>query len=52
MNHAKVFFGTDSAAPGASDQWLVPLTARYVRTTGTLASGSVKALATFTMSSD
>ena len=56
----KISYGPDSAAPGTTNQWLVgaapngalsiPLSARYVRTTGTLAAGSVKALATFTMS--
>ncbi|WP_159462931.1 fimbrial protein [Caballeronia telluris] len=60
VNDAKVAYGPDSAAPGTTSQWLVgaapngalsiPLSARYVRTTGTLASGLVKALATFTMS--
>ncbi|SAL40609.1 type-1 fimbrial protein subunit A [Caballeronia choica] len=59
-NDMKISFGPDSAAPGTTNQWLVgaapngalgiPLSARYVRTTGTLAAGSVKALATFTMS--
>lgn len=54
-----VAFGPDSATPGNANQWTVgsspdgtlqiPLTARYVRT-GTVAPGSVKALATFTMS--
>ncbi|MBP0592723.1 type 1 fimbrial protein [Paraburkholderia sp. LEh10] len=54
-----VSFGADSAAPGNTNQWVigdspdgtlqVPLSARYVRT-GTVSSGSVKALATFTMS--
>lgn len=54
-----VAFGADSAAPGNANQWAVgaspngtlqiPLTARYVRT-GTVSAGSVKALATFTMS--
>jgi type 1 fimbria pilin len=59
-NDMKISYGPDSAAPGTTNQWLVgaapngalgiPLSARYVRTTGTLAAGSVKALATFTMS--
>ncbi|ALL68001.1 Fimbrial protein precursor [Paraburkholderia caribensis MBA4] len=54
-----VAFGPDSAAPGNTNQWTigdspngtlqVPLTARYVRT-GSVSAGSVKALATFTMS--
>lgn len=54
-----VSFGADSAAPGNPNQWLignspngvlqVPLTARYVRT-GNVSPGTVKALATFTMS--
>ncbi|AMV46692.1 fimbrial protein [Paraburkholderia caribensis] len=54
-----VSFGADSAAPGNANQWLigdspngkllVPLGARYVRT-GTVSAGSIKALATFTMS--
>jgi len=54
-----VSFGPDSAAPGNTNQWLigdspngvlqVPLTARYI-STGTVAAGTVKALATFTMS--
>lgn len=54
-----VSFGPDSATPGNTNQWSigtspngtlqVPLTARYVRT-GDVSAGSVKALATFTMS--
>ncbi|MGB8419905.1 fimbrial protein [Paraburkholderia sp.] len=54
-----VLFGEDSAVPGNANQWLignspngtlsVPLTARYIRT-DTVSGGSVKALATFTMS--
>ncbi|WP_211606477.1 fimbrial protein [Paraburkholderia nemoris] len=54
-----VLFGADSAASGNQNQWLigdspngtlpVPLTAQYIRT-GTVSGGSVKALATFTMS--
>jgi type 1 fimbria pilin len=54
-----VAFGPDSAAPGNTNQWSlgaapngslnVPMTARYVRT-GALSPGSVRALATFTMS--
>ncbi|MDR5753575.1 MULTISPECIES: fimbrial protein [unclassified Caballeronia] len=56
----KIGYGPDSAAPGTTNQWLVgaapngalsiPLFVRYVRSTGPLASGLVKALATFTMS--
>ncbi|GAB7524684.1 fimbrial protein [Paraburkholderia sp. 2C] len=56
---APVSFGPDSAAPGNLNQWTVgdspngilkvPLTARYVRT-GLVSAGTVKALATFTMS--
>jgi len=59
-NDMKISYGPDSAAPGTTNQWLVgaapngnlkiPLSARYVRTAGALAAGSVKALATFTMS--
>jgi type 1 fimbria pilin len=54
-----VAFGPDSATPGNLNQWkagtspngqlLVPLTARYVRT-GTVSPGTVRALATFTLS--
>jgi type 1 fimbria pilin len=54
-----VYFGPDSAAPGNTNQWLignspagallVPMQARYIRT-GAVSPGSVKALATFTMS--
>lgn len=54
-----VNFGPDSAVPGNTNQWplgaspngplKVPLTARYVRT-GAVSAGTVKALATFTMS--
>ncbi|MEZ0600691.1 fimbrial protein [Paraburkholderia sp. IW21] len=54
-----VMFGADSAATGNKNQWLigdsvagpmqVPLTARYI-STGTVSAGTVKALATFTMS--
>jgi type 1 fimbria pilin len=56
---APVAFGPDSPTPGNTNQWTigaspngtlqVPLTARYVRT-GNVSAGSVKALATFTMS--
>ncbi len=52
-------YGADSATPGNTNQWTVgaspngslqiPMTARYVRT-GAVSAGSVKALATFTMS--
>jgi type 1 fimbria pilin len=54
-----VSFGADSATPGNTNQWLIgdspngqlqlPLTARYV-STGAVSPGTVKALATFTMS--
>ncbi|KIG06730.1 type-1 fimbrial protein subunit A [Caballeronia concitans] len=54
-----VAFGPDSALPGNTNQWTVgsspngtlqvPLTARYVRT-GAVNAGTVRALATFTMS--
>ncbi|WP_246216547.1 fimbrial protein [Paraburkholderia agricolaris] len=54
-----VTFGADSSASGNPGQWLigasvngplnVPLSARYIRT-GTVSAGSVKALATLTMS--
>lgn len=54
-----VLFGADSAAVGNANQWLigdspngvlqVPLTARYI-STGSVTAGTVKALATFTMS--
>jgi type 1 fimbria pilin len=54
-----VSFGLDSAAPGNPNQWLigaspngplqVPLTARYIRT-GAVSAGTVRALATFTLS--
>ena len=47
-NDVKISYGPDSAAPGTTNQWLVgaapngalsiPLSARYVRTTGTLAA--------------
>ncbi|MDR5838930.1 fimbrial protein [Caballeronia sp. LZ034LL] len=55
-----VSFGPDSAAGGTVNQWIagtsaggamrVPLTARYVRSSGTLVLGSVNGKATFTMS--
>ncbi|WP_232470848.1 fimbrial protein [Caballeronia hypogeia] len=54
-----VVFGADSATPGNANQWpigdspngmlQIPLTARYVRT-GAVTAGTVKGLATFTMS--
>ncbi|MFM0081687.1 fimbrial protein [Paraburkholderia sediminicola] len=60
LNHGlPISFGPDSATVGNTNQWLigaspngplqVPLTARYINT-GTVAAGTVKALATFTMS--
>ena len=55
-----IAYGPDSAVAGNTNQWSagtaaggdmqIPLSARYVRTTGTLVPGSVKGLATFTMS--
>ncbi|SOE99173.1 Pilin (type 1 fimbria component protein) [Burkholderia sp. OK233] len=55
-----IAYGPDSAAAGNQNQWLagtatggpmtIPLTAQYVRTPGTVAPGTVKGLATFTMS--
>jgi type 1 fimbria pilin len=55
-----IAYGPDSATAGNMNQWSVgtasgglmqiPLTARYVRTTGTLIPGAVKGTATFTMS--
>ncbi|MEM5384321.1 fimbrial protein [Paraburkholderia phymatum] len=55
-----VAFGPDSAVAGNTNQWSagtaaggtmqIPLTARYVRTSGTLVPGSVAGRATFTMS--
>jgi len=55
-----IAYGADSPAADNLNQWSagtalggpmsIPLTARYVRTTGTLNAGPVKALATFTMS--
>jgi len=54
-----VLFGPDAAGPGVDNQWLIgaspngllllPLTAQYIRT-GDVSPGSVRALATFTMS--
>jgi type 1 fimbria pilin len=59
-NDVKISYGPDSATLGTTNQWLVgaapngnlkiPLSARYVRTAGALAAGSVNGLATFTMS--
>ncbi|MFM0730240.1 hypothetical protein PQQ52_07035 [Paraburkholderia sediminicola] len=55
-----IAYGPDSAAAGNTNQWLagtaaggsmnIPLTAQYVRAAGPLAGGTVKGLATFTMS--
>ncbi|MFL9920871.1 fimbrial protein [Paraburkholderia fungorum] len=55
-----IAFGADSPAADNLNQWSagtavagpmsIPLTARYVRTTGALNAGTVKGLATFTMS--
>ena len=55
-----ISYGADSATAGNSNQWSagtaaggamqIPLTAQYIRTTGTLVPGSVKGAATFTMS--
>jgi type 1 fimbria pilin len=61
LNGATVIaYGPDSATAGNVNQWSagtapggpmqIPLTARYVRTTGRLVPGSVKGTATFTMS--
>jgi type 1 fimbria pilin len=54
-----ISFGPDSAVAGNTNQWMigdapngqlnVPLIARYIRT-GTVSAGTVKALATFTLS--
>ncbi|WP_082779101.1 fimbrial protein [Burkholderia sp. PAMC 28687] len=54
-----VSFGPDAAGPNVPNQWLIgaspngvlvlPLTAQYIRT-GNVTAGSIKALATFTMS--
>jgi type 1 fimbria pilin len=59
-NGKPVLFGPDSASVGAENQFSIgnnlsgfvsiPLTARYIRTSLTSRAGSVKALATFTMS--
>lgn len=56
---APVSFGPDSSDPSTTNQWVigaspngplqVPLTARYVRT-GDVEAGTIRALATFTMS--
>lgn len=53
-------YGPDSSAAGNTNQWFVtqtgnatvniPLTARYVQTGNQVKPGTVKALATFTMS--
>ncbi|MFM0241098.1 fimbrial protein [Paraburkholderia phytofirmans] len=55
-----IAYGPDSAAAGNMNQWLagrsaggpmtIPLTAQYVRASGALVPGTVKATATFTMS--
>jgi type 1 fimbria pilin len=55
-----VAFGPDSAVAGNTNQWLagtatggvmnIPLTVQYVRTSGEWTPGTVKGLATFTMS--
>jgi type 1 fimbria pilin len=55
-----VAYGPDSAVAGNQNQWFVgkstvgvmniPLTARYIRTAGALALGTVNSAATFTMS--
>jgi type 1 fimbria pilin len=55
-----VAYGPDSSIIGNANQWLagkssngqmsVPLTARYIRTSGPLVPGSVKGAITFTMS--
>lgn len=55
-----VAHGLDSAVAGNTNQWLagtaaggamtIPLTVQYVRTTGAPTPGTVKGLATFTMS--
>jgi type 1 fimbria pilin len=59
-NSSPIRFGPDSAMAGAENQFSVgnnlsgaisiPLTARYVRTSANITAGSVKGLATFTMS--
>jgi type 1 fimbria pilin len=56
---APVFFGPDAAGQSVENQWLIgaspngqlqlPLSAQYIRT-GTVEAGSIKAMATFTMS--
>ena len=55
-----VSFGPDSASPGTQNQWSagtaaagvmhIPLSAQYIRTSGTLVPGSVNGNVTFTMS--
>ncbi|CAD6517849.1 fimbrial protein [Paraburkholderia sabiae] len=55
-----IAYGPDSAVAGTTNQWSagtatggamqIPLTARYVRTSGQLTPGSVSGVATFTMS--
>jgi type 1 fimbria pilin len=57
--HTPVLFGPDAVGQNVENQWLIgaspdgllelPLSAQYIRT-GDLAAGSIKALATFTMS--
>ncbi|MFT4503075.1 fimbrial protein [Caballeronia sp. 15711] len=57
--HTPVLFGPDAIGQNVENQWLIgaspngllelPLSAQYIRT-GDLAAGSIKALATFTMS--
>lgn len=60
FNGTPVFYGADSAAAGNLNQWSagvstagafsIPLSVQYVRTSGTLVPGTVRGLATFTMS--
>lgn len=55
-----ISYGPDSPAPGNPNQWFaktsragaidIPLTVRYVRTPGALSPGTVRGMATFTMS--
>lgn len=55
-----IAYGPDSPTAGNTNQWSagtatggamnIPLTVQYIRTTGTLAGGTIKGLATFTMS--
>jgi type 1 fimbria pilin len=59
-NGVPIFFGPDSASAGTQNQFSlgnnlngtvsIPLTARYIRTAVQIKSGSVRALATYTMS--